>query len=79
MNELIKNRLAFEGIIDKIQNLFIIREVNDRKINELKTYIEYYEQLKKEWDILIKNHEIGSDPETEKILNMFLKGGNKWN
>lgn len=54
MDELIKAELALRGVINKIEKLFIIREVNDSKISELKTYIEYYEQIKEQIETIKK-------------------------
>ena len=48
MDELTKTKLALYGVIKKIQWIFSFGEVNDVKIDELKTYIEYYEEFKKQ-------------------------------
>lgn len=81
MNELKKNRLALIGVTREIQKIFSLGEVNDTLINKLKIYIEYYEQLQEELDILKKNYKIDSDPETENFLDMLKRSvtnaGNK--
>lgn len=81
MNELKKNRLALIGVTREIQKIFSLGEVNDTLINKLKIYIEYYEQLQEELDILKKNYKNDSDPETENFLDMLKRSvtnaGNK--
>ncbi len=54
MDELTKTELALGGVIKKIQQIFSLGEINDIKINELKKYIEYYEELRKQIETIQK-------------------------
>ncbi|MCM1009174.1 MAG: hypothetical protein NC485_14895 [Ruminococcus flavefaciens] len=54
MDELTKTELALYGAVDKIEKMFIIREFDDIKIGNLKMYIEYYEQLKEQINVIKK-------------------------
>lgn len=54
MDELTKTELALNGVINKIEKMFIIREFDDIKIGNLKMYIEYYDQLKEQIEAIKK-------------------------